>query len=80
LEDSPVAVEEAGLIVRTHGTEDRRRVRVRVRLTGAGHAVFEQHAAAEEAGGLALLAALSPAGRRTRADLLRKLVFSVESR
>lgn len=73
-----MAVEEAGLIVRTHGTEDRRRVRVR--LTGAGHAVLEQHAAAEEAGGLALLAALSPAGRRTRADLLRKLVLSVESR
>ncbi|MFJ5303008.1 MarR family winged helix-turn-helix transcriptional regulator [Streptomyces sp. NPDC088350] len=71
------AVEEAGLIVRTHETGDRRRVRVR--LTDAGHAVFEQHAAAEEAGELVLLAALTPAERRTLADLLRKLVLSVES-
>nr|WSY49536.1 hypothetical protein OG999_04810 [Streptomyces sp. NBC_00886] len=56
---------------------DRRRVRVR--LTDAGHAVFEQHVAAEEAGELALLAALTPAERRTLADLLRKLVLAVES-
>ncbi|MEV0741907.1 MarR family transcriptional regulator [Streptomyces sp. NPDC050549] len=71
------AVEEAGLIVRTHETGDRRRVRVR--LTDAGNAVLEEHVAAEEAGELALLAALTPAERRTLADLLRKLVLAVES-
>jgi DNA-binding MarR family transcriptional regulator len=72
-----VTIEEAGLIVRTHETGDRRRVRVR--LTDAGYAVFEQHAVAEEEGEIALLAALTPAERRTLADLLRKLVLAVES-
>ncbi|MEV0906886.1 MarR family winged helix-turn-helix transcriptional regulator [Streptomyces hokutonensis] len=72
-----VAVEEAGLITRTHETGDRRRVRVR--LTDAGYAVLDEHVAAEEAGELALLAALNPAERRTLADLLRKLVLAVES-
>ncbi|WP_405952479.1 MarR family transcriptional regulator [Streptomyces prunicolor] len=72
-----VTIEEAGLIVRTHERGDRRRVRVR--LTDAGYAVFEQHAAAEEAGEIALLAALTPAERRTLADLLRKLVLAAES-
>jgi DNA-binding MarR family transcriptional regulator len=50
-----------------------------VRLTDAGYAVFEQHAVAEEEGEIALLAALTPAERRTLADLLRKLVLAVES-
>jgi hypothetical protein len=34
---------------------------------------------AEEEGEIALLAALTPAERRTLADLLRKLVLAVES-
>ncbi|KUN74691.1 MarR family transcriptional regulator [Streptomyces canus] len=70
-------LEDAGLIVRTHEDDDRRRVRVR--LTEAGHAAFEQQVASEEAGELALLSALSPAERRTLADLLRKLVVAAES-
>ncbi|OXY90912.1 MarR family winged helix-turn-helix transcriptional regulator [Streptomyces diastatochromogenes] len=69
-------VEEAGLITRTHETGDRRRVRVR--LTEAGHAAFEAHAAAEDAGEGALLAALTGEERRTLADLLRKLVLATE--
>ncbi|MFF7047556.1 MarR family winged helix-turn-helix transcriptional regulator [Streptomyces griseorubiginosus] len=70
-------LEEAGLIARTHEDPDRRRVRVR--LTEAGHAAFEQQVAAEEEGELALLAALTPAERRTLADLLRKLVVATEA-
>lgn len=70
-------IEEAGLITRTHETGDRRRVKVR--LTDAGYAVFEQHVAAEEAGETALLAVLTPAEQRTLADLLRRLVLAVES-
>lgn len=71
-------LEEAGLIVRTHEDGDRRRVRVR--LTDAGHAAFEQQVVAEEEGELALLSALTPAERLTLADLLRKLVVTAESR
>lgn len=70
-------LEEAGLIGRTHETGDRRRVRVR--LTEAGHAAFEQQVALEEEGEIALLAALTAAERLTLADLLRKLVVAVES-
>ncbi len=69
-------MEEAGLIARTHETGDRRRVRVR--LTDAGHAAFTQHAAAEEAGEGALLAALTAQEQQTLADLLRKLVVAAE--
>ncbi|MGW3169506.1 MarR family winged helix-turn-helix transcriptional regulator [Streptomyces sp. NPDC001153] len=70
------SVEEAGLITRTHETGDRRRVRVR--LTEAGHAAFEAHAAAEDAGEGTLLSALTESERRTLADLLRKLVPAAE--
>jgi DNA-binding MarR family transcriptional regulator len=69
-------VEEAGLITRVHETGDRRRVRVR--LTDAGHAAFAAHAAAEDEGEGALLAALTEEERRTLADLLRKLVLAAE--
>ncbi|PWI14694.1 MarR family transcriptional regulator [Streptomyces sp. Act143] len=69
-------LEEAGLIARTHESADRRRVRVR--LTEAGHAAFERHAAVEEADEVALLAVLTPAEQRTLADLLRKLVVAAE--
>ncbi|CAM5594757.1 hypothetical protein SAURM35S_03464 [Streptomyces aurantiogriseus] len=65
------------LIVRTHETGDRRRVRVR--LTEAGHAAFERHAATEEAGETGLLSVLSAAERRPLADLLRKLVLAAEA-
>ncbi|MEU0409579.1 MarR family winged helix-turn-helix transcriptional regulator [Streptomyces griseorubiginosus] len=70
-------LEEAGLIVRSHEDPDRRRVRVR--LTDAGHAVFDRQIAAEEEGELALLAALTPAERLTLADLLRKIVVAAEA-
>ncbi|MGW7823049.1 MarR family winged helix-turn-helix transcriptional regulator [Streptomyces puniciscabiei] len=69
-------VEEAGLITRTHESGDRRRVRVG--LTEAGHAAFDAHAAAEDAGEGALLSALTETERRTLADLLRTLVLAVE--
>ena len=71
-------LEEAGLIARTHEDPDRRRVRVR--LTDAGHAAFAQQVTAEEEDELALLAALTPAERRTLADLLRKLVVAAEAK
>ncbi|MGW2645720.1 hypothetical protein ACWC2T_12560 [Streptomyces sp. NPDC001393] len=51
---------------------------MRVRLTEAGHAAFEAHAAAEDADEGALLSALTETERRTPADLLRKLVLAVE--
>ncbi|MGW7205748.1 MarR family winged helix-turn-helix transcriptional regulator [Streptomyces sp. NPDC054837] len=70
-------LEEAGLIGRTHESADRRRVLVR--LTDAGYAAFEQHAAAEEEDEVALLAALTAEEQRTLADLLRKLVVAAES-
>ncbi|MET8445939.1 MarR family transcriptional regulator [Streptomyces sp. NPDC005209] len=70
-------IEEAGLITRTHETGDRRRVRVR--LTAAGHAAFEAHAAKEEEAEVALLAALTEGERRTLADLLRTLVVAAEA-
>ncbi|MGW1777708.1 MarR family winged helix-turn-helix transcriptional regulator [Streptomyces sp. NPDC002143] len=70
-------IEDAGLIVRTHESGDRRRVRVR--LTDAGRAAFERHAASEEAGESALLSALSAAERETLADLLRRLVLAAET-
>ncbi|MFJ8008542.1 hypothetical protein [Streptomyces fagopyri] len=50
-----------------------------VRLTEAGYAAFEQHAVPGEAGENALLAVLTAAEKRTRADLLRKLVVAAES-
>ncbi|MEU3342057.1 MarR family transcriptional regulator [Streptomyces sp. NPDC006668] len=70
-------LEEAGLICRTHEEGDRRRVRVR--LTEAGDAAFEQHAASEEAGEVALLSVLTAEEQRTLADLLRRLVVAAES-
>jgi DNA-binding MarR family transcriptional regulator len=70
-------IEEAGFITRTHDTGDRRRVRVR--LTEAGSAAFEEHASREERVEAALLAPLSPAERQTLADLLRKLVAATEA-
>ncbi len=66
-------LEEAGLIARAGEHTDRRRVRVR--LTPAGDEAFERHATSENDGEAALLAPLTPAERRTLADLLRKLVL-----
>jgi DNA-binding MarR family transcriptional regulator len=67
-------LEEAGLLTRTHDAQDRRRVEVR--LTDAGYRAYEQHAMAESRGEGDLLAPLTPAERRTLADLLRKLVVA----
>ena len=65
-------LEEAGLIARTHDTDDRRRVEVR--LTDAGHEAFERHLKAENRDETDLLAPLTEAERRTLNDLLRKLL------
>jgi DNA-binding MarR family transcriptional regulator len=70
-------LEEAGLITRTPDAEDRRRVHVR--LTPAGYAAFEQHAASEEEDENALLAVLSEEEKRTLAGLLRRLVEAAET-
>jgi DNA-binding MarR family transcriptional regulator len=69
-------IEEAGFITRTHEIADRRRVRVR--LTEAGSAAFEQQVSREERGEAALLAPLTAADRQTLADLLRKVVAEIE--
>jgi DNA-binding MarR family transcriptional regulator len=69
-------IEEAGYITRTHDTEDRRRVRVR--LTEAGSAAFELQASHEERGEAALLAPLSADERQALADLLRRLGVALE--
>ncbi|GIG68198.1 MarR family winged helix-turn-helix transcriptional regulator [Phytomonospora endophytica] len=71
-------LEEAGLIERTPGTDDRRRVHVR--LTAAGHEAFERQSGAEQHDENALLSVLDEEERGTLADLLRKLVIAVESR
>jgi DNA-binding MarR family transcriptional regulator len=65
-------LEEAGLVVRTHDSGDRRRVEVR--LTEAGHEAFERHARAENRDETDLLAPLTPQERRTLDRLLRKLL------
>jgi hypothetical protein len=52
---------------------------VEVRITDAGYAAFEQHAVSEDRGENALLAVLTPAEKRTLADLLRKLVVAAEA-
>jgi DNA-binding MarR family transcriptional regulator len=70
-------LEGAGLIARTHHTADRRRVEVR--LTDAGYAAFEQQAVSEDRGENALLSVLTPAEKRTLADLLRKLVVAADA-
>ncbi|MFG2367527.1 MarR family winged helix-turn-helix transcriptional regulator [Streptomyces mirabilis] len=70
-------LEEDGLIARSHHMADRRRVEVRI--TDAGYAAFEQHAVSEDRGENALLAVLTPAEKRTLADLLRKLVVAAEA-
>ncbi|MBO0828199.1 MAG: MarR family transcriptional regulator [Streptosporangiales bacterium] len=69
-------MEDAGLITRTMDASDRRRVHVR--LTRAGSAAFERHLDMEDLGEGTLLTALTADERRTIADLLRKLVVSVE--
>ncbi|MCX4594190.1 MarR family transcriptional regulator [Streptomyces sp. NBC_01549] len=70
-------LEGVGLIARTHHTADRRRVEVR--LTDAGYAAFEQQAVSEDRGENALLSVLTPAEKRTLADLLRKLVVAADA-
>jgi DNA-binding MarR family transcriptional regulator len=70
-------LEREGLIVRTVDDADRRRVHVS--LTPAGHDAFEKHAANEETAESELLTVLTDRERRTLANLLRKLVFAIES-
>jgi DNA-binding MarR family transcriptional regulator len=70
-------LEADGLITRTHDAVDHRRVHVR--LTPAGYAAFEQHASSEGSAESALLSALTADEKQTLADLLRKLVITIES-
>ncbi|MCU7723518.1 MarR family transcriptional regulator [Actinoplanes sp. KI2] len=65
-------LEEAGLIVRSHDTDDRRRVEVR--LTDAGHDACERHLRAENRDETDLLAPLTEDERRTLDGLLRRLL------
>lgn len=67
----------AGLVTRTRDAADQRRVHVT--LTRAGHAAFERQTGSEGAGEDALLSALSPRERTTLANLLRKVVHSLEN-
>jgi DNA-binding MarR family transcriptional regulator len=67
----------AGLVTRTRDTADQRRVHVT--LTRAGYLAFERHASSEGAGEDALLLALSARERTTLANLLRKVVHSLEN-
>ena len=70
-------LEADGLITRTHDTVDHRRVHVR--LTPAGYQAFEQHAGSADSAESALLSALTADEKQTLADLLRKLVITIES-
>jgi DNA-binding MarR family transcriptional regulator len=67
----------AGLVTRTRDTADLRRVHVT--LTRAGYLAFERHASSEGAGEDAMLSALSARERTTLANLLRKVVHSLEN-
>ena len=70
-------LEADGLITRTHDAVDHRRVHVR--LTAAGYEAFEQHAGSADSAESALLSPLTAAEKQTLADLLRKLVITIES-
>ena len=70
-------LEDAGLVSRTVDRDDRRRVHVR--LTAAGRRAFDRHARLEGRDEAALLSALSAAEQRELADLLRRLVLTIES-
>jgi DNA-binding MarR family transcriptional regulator len=70
-------LEDAGLVSRTVDRDDRRRVHVR--LTAAGRRAFDRHARLEGRDEAALLSALSAAEQRDLADLLRRLVLTIES-
>ena len=70
-------LEEDGLIARTPGAGDRRRVQVS--LTPAGYEAFERHAAQEEDTEKKLLAAFTDDEKQSLAALLRKLVVAIEA-
>lgn len=70
-------LEEMGLIGRTHHSEDRRRVTVR--LTEAGNRALESTIGQEEAGETRLFSVLTDREKDTLARLLRKLVVAMES-
>ena len=70
-------LEDRGLLVREHDREDRRRVRVR--LTDAGHTAVESQLDGEDAAEKRILSRLTGSEKRTLADLLRKLVLTIES-
>ncbi|GAA2691826.1 MarR family winged helix-turn-helix transcriptional regulator [Actinoplanes palleronii] len=70
-------LEADGLITRSAGDGDRRRVRVR--LTPAGLAAWQRQSGAEDVSDAALLAPLTPAEQRLLADLLRRLVVQAET-
>ena len=70
-------LEDAGLVSRTVDRDDRRRVHVR--RTAAGRRAFDRHARLEGRDEAALLSALSAPEQRELADLLRRLVLTIES-
>lgn len=72
------ALEELGLVDRTHDGTDRRRVRVS--LTAAGKRALEATLSAEGEAEVRMLEALSSREKQTLSDLLRKVVLGIESR
>lgn len=70
-------LEDAGLLTRTVDATDRRRVHVQ--LTPTGSAAFDKHLSSEDEGEGKLLAVLTGQEKQTLADLLRKLVVSLEN-
>jgi DNA-binding MarR family transcriptional regulator len=70
------ALEELGLVARTHGATDRRRVQVS--LTVPGRKALEATLDAEGEAEGRMLAALTDREKQTLADLLRKIVLGIE--
>lgn len=70
-------LERAGLILRRHGTEDRRSVLLSI--TAKGRKAAERASAAREKIAAELLPGLSPAERKTLVALLRRMLIQFET-